>query len=321
MPKTIKLDIIIPIDNQGQRLDQALAQLCPEYSRARIQTWIKQQQVSVDGQACTTNKTKVRGGEHITIKAITESAQTWEAEAIPLDILHEDESILIINKPPGLVVHPAAGNREHTLVNALLYHAPGLSELPRAGVVHRLDKDTSGVMVVAKTLPAHTTLVRQLQARTVKREYLALVHGLITAGGTINAPIGRHPQHRTKQAVVASGKPAITHYRLEQRFNSHTLLRVQLETGRTHQIRVHMAHIHHPIVGDPHYSGRFKLAKGLSAQTRELLMQFRRQALHAQRLTLIHPASQTSVSFAAPIPADMHALLQHLEEDTHAYHP
>jgi 23S rRNA pseudouridine1911/1915/1917 synthase len=238
-----------------------------------------------------------------------------QAEAIALDILYEDEALLVVNKPAGLVVHPAVGNPQGTLLNALLYHLPGLSRLPRGGIVHRLDKETSGLLVVAKTLQAQTALVNQLQARSVKREYRAIAQGLIRSGGTVNQPIGRHPVHRTRMAVSLAGKPATTHYRVLQRFRGHTYLQVNLETGRTHQIRVHMAYLRHPLLGDPLYGGRPKFPVGGSAALREAIRGFQRQALHAARLELLHPLRDRVMVWEAPLPEDMQQLLRVLEED------
>jgi 23S rRNA pseudouridine1911/1915/1917 synthase len=304
----------VPEELSGQRLDAALARMYPAYSRSRIQQWMQAGWVAVDGETPRPRDTAL-GGARVEIRARVEVASEDRPQAIPLDVVYEDDSLLVINKPPGLVVHPAAGNREGTLVNALLHHAPDLAALPRAGIVHRLDKETSGLLVVARTLEAHTDLVRQLQARSVGREYLALVHGLVVAGGTVDAPIGRHPVDRKRMAVVRGGKPAVTHYRVEERFAAHTLLRVRLETGRTHQIRVHMAHIRHPIVGDPVYGGRLKLAAGLSDAARDALKAFRRQALHAARLELVHPKTGETVAWEAPLPADLETLIQRLKDE------
>jgi len=299
----------IPEELSGARVDQALAQVFPQFSRSRLTQWIKQGKVTVDGLV-PKPKDAVLGGEHVEVVADSmPEEQTVAAEPIPLDIVYEDEALIVINKPPGLVVHPAAGNWDGTLQNALLHHAPELAGVPRAGIVHRLDKETSGLMVVARTLTAHKSLVEQLQARTVSREYLALVYGTVVAGGTVEGNIGRHPVDRKRMAVVEGGKPAITHYRVEARFAYHTLLRVKLETGRTHQIRVHMAHIHHPIVGDPVYGGRLRIPAGASEAVQTTLRGFRRQALHATRLELQHPASGELVHWEASMPADMQALV------------
>lgn len=259
-------------------------------------------------------KDKVKSGDEIIINAIIEANESWQAESISLDIIYEDDQIIVLNKPAGLVVHPAAGNQAGTLLNALLHHAPELAELPRAGIVHRLDKDTSGIMVVARTMTAHHFLVKALQARTIHREYRAIVVGQMTAGGTVEAPIGRHPKARTKMAVVATGKPAVTHYRVLERFPKHTFLKLMLETGRTHQIRVHMAHIHYPIVGDSSYGGRLRIPKGASEALRDCLQHFKRQALHAFRLELPHPTSNELMSWTAPLPDDMHSLLEILRQ-------
>ena len=299
----------------GMRLDQALAELFPDFSRSRLQSWIKSGSVRIDGATCLKQREKLRGGERIEIDAELEEEVAFQPQAIPLAILYEDDSILIINKPVGMVVHPAAGNPDGTLQNALLHHDPQLVNLPRAGIVHRLDKDTSGVLMVARTLEAHKSLVDQLQARSIKREYLALAQGLITAGGKIDEPIGRHPAQRTRMAVVRSGKPAITHYRVLERFRAHSWLRVNLETGRTHQIRVHMAHIHHPLVGDPVYGGRLRIPAGASALFTEQLRAFRRQALHAHRLGLIHPASGEAMEWSSEPPEDLSNLLNSARED------
>ncbi|MGW8227724.1 MAG: 23S rRNA pseudouridine(1911/1915/1917) synthase RluD [Gammaproteobacteria bacterium] len=304
----------IPSSCAGMRLDQALAQLFSDYSRSRLSLWLKAGQVRVNGELLR-GRDKVWGGEEIEIQAELEELTTWEPEAIPLDIVYEDAQLMVINKPAGLVVHPAAGNPAGTLVNALLHHDPLLSTIPRAGVVHRLDKDTTGLLVVAKTLPAQKSLVEQLQARRLLREYEAVVTGVVTAGGTVEAPIGRHPVHRKRMAVIPNGKPALTHYRVVERFRAHSWIRCRLETGRTHQIRVHMAHIHYPLVGDPVYGGRLRLPKGCSAILANTLRQFRRQALHAGRLGLVHPQSGKTLEWNAKLPADMEQLLEDLRVD------
>lgn len=296
------------------RLDQCLAELFPDYSRSKLQTWVKSGRVLVDGRTLKA-KDKLVGGEEIRLDAEAEVVLENEAEDIPLDIVYEDDSILIINKPAGLVVHPAAGNWHGTLVNALLNHDPNLNTLPRAGIVHRLDKDTSGLLMVAKTLQAHHSLTEQLQERSINREYLALVKGWMTAGGTIDEPIGRHPVDRKRNAVREDGKPAVTHYRLERRFKRHTLVRVKLETGRTHQIRVHMAHINYPLVGDQVYGGRFQLPAGCSEKLAQALREFKRQALHAAKLGLEHPVTGEYREWEQPLPEDMLQLLSVLAED------
>lgn len=304
----------IPPSCAGMRLDQALAQLFDEYSRSRLSQWLKAGQVRVNGQQLR-GRDKVWGGEQVEIHAELEEQTDWQAEAIPLDIVFEDEQLIVINKPAGLVVHPAAGNPTGTLVNALLYHDASLSTIPRAGIVHRLDKDTSGLLVVAKTLTAQKSLVEQLQARSILREYQAVVTGVLTAGGTVDAPIGRHPVHRKRMAVTPNGKPAVTHYRVVERFRAHSWIRCRLETGRTHQIRVHMAHIHHPLVGDPVYGGRLRLPPGCETSLAETLRHFQRQALHAGRLGLVHPVRGKNLEWKAAMPEDMEALLDGLRAD------
>jgi 23S rRNA pseudouridine1911/1915/1917 synthase len=304
----------MPEDVAGKRLDQALAQLFPQYSRSRLTQWVKDGRVLVDGEVLKP-KDKVLGGEEVSLEPEVEADTQFQAEDIPLNIVYEDEAILVINKPPGLVVHPAAGNWSGTLQNGLLFRDPELAKVPRAGIVHRLDKETSGLMVVARTLEAHTSLVTQLQERTVKREYLALVQGQVISGGMVEEPIGRHPVDRKRMAVVASGKPAITHYLVEERFEGYTLLRVSLETGRTHQIRVHMAHIRFPMVGDPVYGGRARIPAGLSEEVREAILKFPRQALHATRLGLVHPVTGEEMQWEAPLPEDMQALLSSMREN------
>ncbi len=320
MNEITQLQAEIPPEAFGRRLDQVLAELFAEYSRSRIQQWIKAGEVLLDGEPETSPRSKVQGGEWVEIEvALPQEDPGCAPQAIPLDIVYEDEAILVVNKPAGLVVHPAAGNRDGTLQNGLLYYLPGLAAVPRAGIVHRLDKDTSGLMVVAKTLPAHASLVEQLQARTVSREYLALVHGVMTAGGTIETLMGRHPSDRKKMAVLHhGGKEAITHYRIEEKFAAHCLLRVKLETGRTHQIRVHMAHLKYPIVGDPVYGGRMRVPAGASAELQEALRQFPRQALHATLLSLEHPASGETLSWEVPMPEDMAQLVGLLRNVAHA---
>ncbi len=301
----------------GLRLDQALAQLFPGYSRSRLQQWVKEGWVRLDGRICRA-RDKVLGGEQVEIQARMEDQVECRPQSIPLDILFEDGHLLVINKPAGLVVHPAAGNREGTLQNALLHYDAAIAQQPRAGIVHRLDKDTSGLLVIARSALAHKSLVAQLQAREVKREYRAVVQGVMVAGGTVDAPIGRHPTHRTRMAVRQGGRPAVTHYRVLERFRAHSYLRINLETGRTHQIRVHMAHIHYPLVGDPVYGGRLRLPAGGSPALHDALRGFRRQALHARRLGLTHPATGEWLEWEAALPPDMAALLEALRADTGA---
>ncbi|MBI1173680.1 MAG: 23S rRNA pseudouridine(1911/1915/1917) synthase RluD [Sideroxydans sp.] len=310
----VPLEFSVSAEYGGMRLDQALARLLPEYSRSRLQDWIAQGLVTLNGAAASTRQ-KVWGGETVAVLPQAHPAeQPYQAEDIALDIVYEDDSILVINKPVGLVVHPGSGNWQGTLLNALLHHAPQLAEVPRAGIVHRLDKDTSGLLVVARTLTAQTALVRQLQARSVRREYLALAHGEVARNGMVDAPIGRHPGQRTKMAVVKNGKPAVTHYRIEERFPGCTLLRCKLETGRTHQIRVHMALIGHPLVGDSTY---LKGPQKCPPQLRAILAAFPRQALHAERLGLEHPVTGAWVEWQAPLPQDMQQLLEQVRSAAH----
>lgn len=304
----------IPADLAGRRLDQALTALFPAYSRSRLQQWIRAGQVRVDARRPRPDE-RVRGGERVEIDALIEAQDTCIAQAIPLTLVYEDDSLLVIDKPSGLVVHPAAGNRDGTLQNALLHHAPELAMLPRAGLVHRLDKDTSGLLVVARTLAAHKSLVEQLQTRAIEREYQAVVMGVMTAGGTVEEAVGRHPTARTRMAVTRGGKPAVTHYRVMERYRAHSRIRVRLQTGRTHQIRVHMAHIRYPLLGDPLYGGRMRLPKGCSERLREVLAGFKRQALHAARLAFVHPASGERMEWRAPLPQDMAQLIEALRED------
>ncbi|WP_019625690.1 23S rRNA pseudouridine(1911/1915/1917) synthase RluD [Thioalkalivibrio sp. ALJT] len=307
-------EAFLPEEAAGQRLDAALARLFPEYSRSQLTQWLKEGALRVDG-AHPRPRTPVQGGERVELSPPDAPVLAAEPEPIALDIVYADAAILVINKPAGLVVHPAAGHRDGTLVNGLLHHAPELAQLPRAGVVHRLDKDTTGLMVVARTPEAQTALVRQLQARTVHREYRALVQGRVISGSTIDEPIGRHPVDRKRQAVTAGGKPAVTHYRVAERFPAHTLLNVRLETGRTHQIRVHMAYVRHPIVGDLTYGGRPRPVRGMSEAIRATLAACKRQALHAARLEFEHPVTGAPCSFEAPLPADFAALLTALRDD------
>jgi 23S rRNA pseudouridine1911/1915/1917 synthase len=295
----------------GNRLDHALQQLLPDYSRSRIQQWIQQGFVCLNQQQCKPRQ-KVYRGDTVELDVPEQTVISDQPQAIEFDILHQDDDIFVVNKPANLVVHPAAGNRDGTLVNGLLARDPRLQQLPRAGIVHRLDKDTTGVMVVARNLAAHSWLVEQLQARRVKREYLAVVRGVVTAGRSIETEIGRHPQNRKKMAVVTAGKPAVTHFQVVQKFAHHSLVKLQLETGRTHQIRVHMAHLQYPLVGDSVYGGRAQLPAGADAELAAVIRAFRRQALHAERLGFEHPASREPVSFEAPLPADFVALLDAL---------
>ncbi len=309
----------VPDSAAGRRLDQVLAELFPEYSRSRLSAWLKQGLVSVDGGPMRP-RDKVFGGEAIELRPEIEAQQRFEAQPIPLDIVYQDEALIVVNKPVGLVVHPAAGNPDGTLLNALLHHDPGLAEVPRAGIVHRLDKDTSGLLVVARTLQAQTALVKQLQSRSMGREYIAVCNGVLTGGGTVDLPMGRHPVDRKRMAVVrGEGKEAITHYRLLQRFRAHSQISVKLETGRTHQIRVHMAHLRYPLVGDAVYGGRLRLPPEASPELVETLRGFKRQALHAAQLSLIHPSTGEEVSWSVPLPEDMQRLIAALEADREAH--
>jgi 23S rRNA pseudouridine1911/1915/1917 synthase len=308
------LSFKVPTEYGGLRLDQALVKLLPEYSRSRLQDWVVQGQITLNGAAAT-SKQKVWGGEMLSVNPLSNPAeQPYIAEDIPLDIVYEDDNIIVINKPVGLVVHPGSGNWQGTLLNALLHHDPALGEVPRAGIVHRLDKDTSGLLVVARTIVAQTALVRQLQERSVSREYLALAHGEIERGGRVDQPIDRHPSQRTKMAVVEGGKPAITHYALVESFPGCTLLRCKLETGRTHQIRVHMAYLHHPLVGDHIY---IKGAQKCPLPMRAVLMDFPRQALHAERLGLEHPETGEWMEWQVDMPDDMQQLLKQVRIIAH----
>jgi 23S rRNA pseudouridine1911/1915/1917 synthase len=313
---TIRQEAAVPLTAAGRRFDQALAEMFPDYSRSRLSGWIKSGAVTLDG-ATVPPRQLLRGGEQVVLQAELENEVTSAPEDIALDIVHEDDHLLVLNKPAGLVVHPGAGNPAGTLLNALLFHDPKLAELPRAGIVHRLDKDTSGLMVVARTLPTYTALVDLLSRHEVERQYEAVVLGTMVAGGTVDEPIGRSMGDRLRQAVrdEEDGKRAVTHYRLRERFRAHSLVQCQLETGRTHQIRVHLAHIQHPLVGDPLYGGGLKLPKGASAELAATLRGFRRQALHAEKLSFVHPATGETVSFSAERPADLQLLIEALRAD------
>ncbi|WP_070334977.1 23S rRNA pseudouridine(1911/1915/1917) synthase RluD [Pseudomonas aeruginosa] len=308
----------VPFELGGQRLDQIAAQLFPEHSRSRLAGWIKDGRLTVDG-AVLRPRDIVHSGAQLVLEAEQEAQGEWLAQDIELEIVYEDEHILVIDKPAGLVVHPAAGHQDGTLLNALLYHVPDIANVPRAGIVRRLDKDTTGLMVVAKTLEAHTKLVAQLQARSVSRIYEAIVIGVITSGGTIDAPIGRHGVQRQKMAVVDAGKVAVSHYRVLERFRAHTHTRVKLETGRTHQIRVHMSHIGYPLVGDPVYGGRFRIPPVASQTLVQTLREFPRQALHARFLELDHPATGVRMKWESPLPEDFLWLLSLLRQDREAF--
>jgi len=318
MSEQIQLEATVPDTLFGQRLDQAVAQLFPDYSRSRIQGWIKEGELTVNGKVLRP-RDKLSGGEKIVVAATIALIEEHKPEAIELDVIYEDEHILIINKPSGLVVHPAAGHADGTLLNALLHHAPEVAQVPRAGIVHRLDRETTGLMVVAKTIQAQTDLVEQLQSRSMGREYEAVVQGVMIGGGKVDAPMGRHSKNRQKMAVVGVGKEAVTHYRVLQKFRSHTHIRLKLETGRTHQIRVHMAHINYPLVGDPLYGGRFRLPKNTSEKMQSVLKNFRRQALHAKKLELWHPATGEHCSWEIDLPADLQQLVNVLQRDAEKY--
>lgn len=316
MAQQVELTTNIRPEQLGQRLDQALAELFPDYSRTRIKTWILQGQVTVDRTVICRPKETVLGGETVSVKAEIEEESRWEPQNLPLNIVYEDHDILVINKPRNFVVHPGAGNPDNTILNALLHHYPHIADVPRAGIVHRLDKDTTGLMVVAKTIPAQTHLVDALQRRNITREYEAVAIGVMTAGGTVSEPIARHATKRTHMAVHPLGKVATTHYRIMALFRSHTRLRLRLDTGRTHQIRVHMAHINHPLVGDPLYGGRPRPPKSASEEFVSLLRAFDRQALHATMLRLRHPITGEEREWHAPLPEDMQNLITALEADT-----
>ncbi|MBU0744587.1 MAG: 23S rRNA pseudouridine(1911/1915/1917) synthase RluD [Gammaproteobacteria bacterium] len=307
----IEITKIIPENLDQKRLDLALSNLLPEYSRARIQTWIKAGYVKVDGKLLQ-SKDKISANQNISINAVIADIGQAQPQSIALDIVYDDQDIIVINKPPGLVTHPGAGNTNNTLLNALLYHYPELSKLPRAGIIHRLDKDTSGLMVVTRNLISHNKLTCALQKREITREYEAIVNGRLVAGGTVDAPIGRHQVKRTHMAVKSNGKPAITHYRIIKQFSMHTHISVLLETGRTHQIRVHMAHIGHPVTGDPNYSKTNTISEKLHPTLRQKLEPFKRQALHARRLELQHPTTENLVSWEAKPPKDFEELLKTL---------
>jgi 23S rRNA pseudouridine1911/1915/1917 synthase len=312
----IRHEAQVPLSAAGRRFDQALAEMFPDYSRSRLAGWIKAGAVTLDG-AVAPPRQLLRGGEQVRLEAELANEVESAPEAIDLAIVHEDAHLLVLDKPAGLVVHPGAGNPAGTLLNALLHHDPKLAELPRAGIVHRLDKDTSGLMVVARSLAAHTALVDMLSRHAVERQYEAVVLGTLVAGGTVDAPIGRHIGDRLRQAVrdEEDGKHAVTHYRLRERFRAHSLIQCNLETGRTHQIRVHMAHIHHPLVGDPLYGGSLRLPKGATSELVAALRGFRRQALHAERLAFEHPVTGAAMAFEAKRPQDMETLIATLRAD------
>jgi 23S rRNA pseudouridine1911/1915/1917 synthase len=347
-----ELATVVPADCAGLRLDQALARLFPQFTRSQVQKWIKAGLVRIQtapavapdvqspvphrgvrisraqdaqerptlARPCTSPRVKVRGGERIAMLVPPAPSIADVPQAIALQIVYEDEDIVVINKPAGLVVHPGAGNRMGTLLNALLHHAPMLAALPRAGIVHRLDKETSGLLVVAKSERARQSLIEQLKQRTMSREYVTIVSGVLIAGGSVEAPIGRHRQDRKRMTVTEHGKPALSHYRVLKKYRAHTLLQVRLESGRTHQIRVHMAHIRHPVLGDPVYGGRARLPKEAPASLREALAGFHRQALHAVKLALAHPTNGERMQWSVAVPEDMHRLMEALAADARAHH-
>lgn len=301
----IKIELLIPHELAGTRIDLAVSKLLPDYSRSRIQSWITDHALLANGKAVK-GKDKLLGGETVTIECLLEDEGDWQAQEMPLHVVYEDEDVIVIDKPIGLVVHPGAGIKHATLVNALLYHYPELAKLPRAGVVHRLDKDTSGLMVVARSIKAHTQLVQALSQRKVKRLYRAIVKGDLITGGKVDAPIGRDPKHRTKMAVVVTGKQAVTHYTILERFGKYTYVQCQLETGRTHQIRVHMAHIGHPLLGDQTYGPH---------QQDPALQFFKRQALHAVELSFVHPGHSEVLTLTSSLPEDFNTVLHLLERE------
>ena len=304
----------VPDEAAGERLDKVLAKVFPPHSRSQLQVWLKEGRITLANET-PSGRLSVAGGEILCLQMPPLAQIEWVAEPLPLSVVHQDEHIVVIDKPCGLVVHPGAGNPAGTLANAILHQYPATAALPRAGIVHRLDKDTSGLLVVALTELARSELIRGLEARAISREYLAVVNGRPISGGTVDASIGRHPRNRLKMAVTSKGRPAVTHYRLGQRFRSHTLLKLQLQTGRTHQIRVHMAHLGFPLVGDPVYGGRFQLPPRSSPQLIAVLQGFQRQALHAAVLALAHPATGESLRWESVIPSDFAALIDALSID------
>jgi 23S rRNA pseudouridine1911/1915/1917 synthase len=304
----------VPIEFEGQRLDRAAAEIWPDYSRSRIQRWIESGELTVDGRSVQP-RLKLKGGETIAVEASIEAAVELKPEPIPIDVVYEDADLIVIDKPAGLVVHPGAGNPRRTLLNALLHHDPALDRVPRAGLVHRLDKDTSGLLVVARNLTAHQKLVAMIEQREIKRIYRAVCQTALTGGGVIDAPIDRNPRDRTRMMVREGGRESRTHYRLIERFRVHSHIELELESGRTHQIRVHMAHIRAPLVGDPVYGGRPRLPRKPSESLRVALQSFPRQALHARALQFAHPVSNRDLSFESPLPADFKQLLEVLAVD------
>ncbi len=314
----INLELAVPVELGGQRLDRVAAELFDEYSRASLSTWIQQGELTVDGQAVKP-KTRVIGGQVLRLSTIVRSREDWQTgQDVPFEVIFEDESMLVVAKPVGVVVHPGAGNPDGTLVNGLLQHRESLSLLPRAGIIHRLDKDTSGLLLVAATLQSQQALTRALATRAVERRYLAITEGSMVSGRDIASPIGRDPRHRTRQKVRADGRSALTRVRLRQRYRAHCLIEAELATGRTHQIRVHLASVGHPLVGDRRYGARGKLPRGADAALVECLQGFARQALHAYQLVLPHPVTAQKMAFESPMPADMSELIGHLQRDLDA---
>lgn len=317
MIEHIQKQLTVPREHHNQRVDSVTAHLLPDYSRSQISNWIKRGAITLNKKPCKP-KDKALDGDHIEINVdlnlMDNNFAQCAPEAIPLNVIFEDEELLIVNKPANRVVHPGAGNKEHTLVNALLHHAPSLHHLPRAGIIHRLDKDTTGLLVIAKTLTAHTSLIRQMQAREIQRHYITLVQGHIISGGTIDTYFGRHSKNRLKMAVLEQGRQAITHFSVKKHYQDFTLLEVELMTGRTHQIRVHLAHINHPVIGDPLYGGRMRFPSNASDELRTLIQNFKRQALHAYRLSFHHPKTEKDLSVTAPLPDDFQQLLNTLDE-------
>lgn len=305
----------VPAEFAGLRLDQALARMFPDYSRSRLKEWLLNGAIAVDGGP-KRPRDAVSGGEMVTFEPQPEVAVRAEPQPISLDIAYEDDALLVVNKPVGLVVHPGAGNPAGTLMNGLLHHVLALEEIPRAGIVHRLDKDTSGLLLVAKTLKSHTALVRQLADREISRHYLAVCNGVLTGGSTINEPLGRHPVDRKRMSVQSNGKPAVTHFTVKERFSGFTLVDVTLETGRTHQIRVHFAHRRHALTGDQTYGGRLALPKGASDELIQMLRHFKRQALHATRLVFSHPTTNDVVDIDVAPPDDFEELMEVIRRDT-----
>lgn len=315
MKQESRLSASVPPELAGLRLDQALSALFTDITRSRLQQWIEAGRVTLNGRV-PRKRDKVREGDAVELMVPPPVDSGWKAQSLPLEIVHEDNELLVINKPPGLVVHPGAGNPEGTLLNALIAHVPKLKQLPRAGIVHRLDKDTSGLLVVAKTERSRQNLIEQLREHNVEREYLTIVYGVMVAGGTIEAPIGRHRTQRTRMAVSHQGKPAVSHYRVMKKYRAHTLVQVKLESGRTHQIRVHMAHLHYPVVGDPVYGGRLRIPAKASVNLKNALRGFKRQALHALKLSLVHPETGKRLQWATSVPEDMSHLMGALAQDT-----